>query len=500
MQLRHLSIPHLIAEAHGDPWAVNQSLQSGRPAQISDLAKALHGAAQSSNDANAAFEEALRRFEAAWNHENGDHPINDSAEVQRVTQSLHVQAAQLPKIAIDLENISAALAGAQRSGTGQITIWRVGCRRSTTSWERRSLLSRTSTSPPVIGPTSRMRFPEFNRSPSVAPRTPLASSTQSARGYSDKLQTSLTTLRTEGYDPELIQTLEAPSTPSKAEPEANRQQNQIDAFTKEFGRPPNSAADWETAAALDRHSYDPKNQGERPNIVVKRIDPVPGQGVVRTNLFIPGHSVVDPQIEWPPYHNNLGDDRGFSATADPESSRVSITVDYENGILVARQNPSVDEKTGQVRVGTPTVSAVQKRDGSVLVNYSAADPFSPGGEGLAKLTTLDVNGAIAIEPTADGPRVGGRVTNFPAVEIYSDRAGATTPLVQSWPHFESGRLGPEAGLWWHKPIGDPAVLASFGDQRPSIEIPSFPFPIPLPGPLPIPIPIPLPIPIRIPFP
>ena len=122
MQLQHISIPHLIAEAHGDPWAINQSLQSGRPAQISDLAKALHGAAQSSNDANAAFEEALRRFEAAWNHENGDHPINDSAEVQRVTQSLHLQAAQLPKIAIDLENIAAALAGAQRSATGQIAM------------------------------------------------------------------------------------------------------------------------------------------------------------------------------------------------------------------------------------------------------------------------------------------------------------------------------------------------------------------------------------------
>ena len=500
MQLRHLSIPHLIAEAHGDPWAVNQSLQSGRPAQISDLAKALHGAAQSSNDANAAFEEALRRFEAAWNHENGDHPINDSAEVQRVTQSLHVQAAQLPKIAIDLEDIAAALAGAQRSGTGQIT--------TLEGWLQAfdNKLGKALQAEQNIHLTARDWADledAISRIQQVAiscTKDALGELNSIRTGYSDKLQTSLTTLRTEGYDPELIQTLEAPSTPSKAEPEANRQQNQIDAFTKEFGRPPNSAADWETAAALDRHSYDPKNQGERPNIVVKRIDPVPGQGVVRTNLFIPGHSVVDPQIEWPPYHNNLGDDRGFSATADPESSRVSITVDYENGILVARQNPSVDEKTGQVRVGTPTVSAVQKRDGSVLFNYSAADPFSPGGEGLAKLTTLDVNGAIAIEPTADGPRVGGRVTNFPAVEIYSDRAGATTPLVHSWPHFESGRLGPEAGLWWHKPIGDPAVLASFGDQRPSIEIPSFPFPIPLPGPLPIPIPIPLPIPIRIPFP
>lgn len=498
MQLQYISIPHLIAEAHGDPWAVNQSLQSGRPAQVSDLANVLHYAAQSSKDADAAFKEALRRFETAWNHENGDHPINDSAEVQRVTQSLHIQAAQLPKIAIDLENVAAALAEAQQSATKQIA--------TLEGWLQAfdNKLGKALNAEKNIHLTAR-DWAELEDSISRIQQVAISCTKdalgelESIRtGYSDKLQASLTTLRTDGYDPELIQALEAPSTPSKAEPEANRQQNQIESFTKVFGRPPHSAADWETASALDRHSYDPKNKGERPNIVVQRIKAVPGQGVVRTNLFIPGHSVVDPQLDWPPYHNNLGDDRGFSATADPESSRVSITVDYENGILVARQNPSIDEKTGQVRVGTPTVSAVQRRDGSVLVKYSAADPLSPGGEGLAKATTLDVNGAIAIQPTVDGPHVGGRVTNFPAIEVYSDRAGATTPLVQSWPLFESGRLGPEVGLWWHKPVGDPGVLASFGDQRPVLEVPFIP--IPIPGPLPIPVPIPLPIPIRIPLP
>ena len=120
MRLRYISIPLLTAEAGGDPCAINKSLQVGRPGQISDLAEAFHAAGRCTSEANAAFDEARRRFEASWNHENGDHPINDSAEVQRVTKSLGVLSAQIPKIAVDLENIAAALAEAQRSASGQI--------------------------------------------------------------------------------------------------------------------------------------------------------------------------------------------------------------------------------------------------------------------------------------------------------------------------------------------------------------------------------------------
>jgi hypothetical protein len=85
------------------------------------LAEAFHAAGRCTTEANAGFDEARRRFEASWNRENGDHPINDSAEVQRVVQSLGAQSLQLPKIGVDLENIAAALAEAQRSANGQIT-------------------------------------------------------------------------------------------------------------------------------------------------------------------------------------------------------------------------------------------------------------------------------------------------------------------------------------------------------------------------------------------
>ncbi|OIN81859.1 TNT domain-containing protein [Mycobacterium malmoense] len=120
MQLRYISIPALVAEAGGDPWAINKSLQVGRPAQISQLAEAFHAAGRCTAEASAAFEEARRRFEASWNHEDGEHPINDSAEVQRVTTSLGAQSLQLPKVGVDLENIAAALAEAQRSAGGEI--------------------------------------------------------------------------------------------------------------------------------------------------------------------------------------------------------------------------------------------------------------------------------------------------------------------------------------------------------------------------------------------
>ncbi len=120
MQLKYLSIPALIGAAGGDPWAINASLQAGSPLQISNLAGAFLRAGRCTAEANNAFEQARTRFEAAWNHQDGGHPINDSDEVQRVTKALGAQSLQIPKIGGDLENIAATLAEAQKTGAGQI--------------------------------------------------------------------------------------------------------------------------------------------------------------------------------------------------------------------------------------------------------------------------------------------------------------------------------------------------------------------------------------------
>jgi hydrolase family protein len=120
VQLRYISIPALIGAAGGDPWAVSQTLQAGRPAQINALASAFHSAGRSTAEADANFDQARRRFEAAWTHENGENPINDSVEVQRTAQALGAQSEQLPKIGGHLEEIAAALAEAQKGAKGEI--------------------------------------------------------------------------------------------------------------------------------------------------------------------------------------------------------------------------------------------------------------------------------------------------------------------------------------------------------------------------------------------
>ena len=109
----------LVMFAGGDPWKVNATLQSGRPAQIADLGQAFHDAGQSTQEADRAFAEARSRVNA-WISDNGQHPITDSAEVQRTATALGLQASQLPKIAVDLENVAAALAQAQGTANASI--------------------------------------------------------------------------------------------------------------------------------------------------------------------------------------------------------------------------------------------------------------------------------------------------------------------------------------------------------------------------------------------
>ncbi len=105
--------------AGGDPWKVNATLQSGRPTQIGDLARAFHNAGQSTREADQAFTDARSRLEA-WTRDNGQHPITNSPEVQQTIAALGLQASQLPKVAVDLETIAAALAQTQGTATGYI--------------------------------------------------------------------------------------------------------------------------------------------------------------------------------------------------------------------------------------------------------------------------------------------------------------------------------------------------------------------------------------------
>jgi hypothetical protein len=223
-------VPKLIAEAGGDPWQIDSTLQAGRPAQISDLAQAFHNAGVSTQESDIAFGEALRRFEASWNRETGEHPINDSAEVQRVKTSLGQQSKQLPKIAVDLENVAATLGEAQR--TCGVLISTLDTRLQTLDdWigqaedlikQDEYLLAQTTDEDAIAeleDDVSQLeQYITDCEHEAIADTKDTLGQVESIRaGYSDYLAKSLNNLRTDGYDPAAIQALDAPESPAKPE-------------------------------------------------------------------------------------------------------------------------------------------------------------------------------------------------------------------------------------------------------------------------------------------
>jgi hypothetical protein len=191
----------LIAEAGGDPWAINASLQSGSPLQVSNLAGAFHRAGRCTAEADNAFQQARTRFEAAWNHHDGGHPINDSDEVQRVMKSLGAQSLQLPKIGADLESVAAALADAQQAGAARI---------ATLDAQLKNISDLVTQAVALLNNDKSLSAGEkdalhalINTCEDDALRDTKAAlaALQSIRnGYSESLQTSLNNLHAEGYD------------------------------------------------------------------------------------------------------------------------------------------------------------------------------------------------------------------------------------------------------------------------------------------------------------
>ncbi|WP_099023668.1 putative alpha/beta hydrolase [Mycolicibacterium palauense] len=119
---RWFTAASLAAAAGGDPWQVDDELQAGDPGEISGLADAFHEAGSHLKDADDQFNAAKDQFTASWDREDTvEHPINDAAEVKRVSAALGGQPDELAKIAVSLQQIAAALATAQRDSAAQIT-------------------------------------------------------------------------------------------------------------------------------------------------------------------------------------------------------------------------------------------------------------------------------------------------------------------------------------------------------------------------------------------
>lgn len=113
-RLANIDIAALIGAAGGNPWHVDNELQCGDAGSISDLSRAFIAAGACTAETYREFEQAQVRFRASWNHAGGEHPINDSVEVQHATADLMVQREHLPAIGATLATIAANLAEVQR--------------------------------------------------------------------------------------------------------------------------------------------------------------------------------------------------------------------------------------------------------------------------------------------------------------------------------------------------------------------------------------------------
>lgn len=209
MQLRYISVPALIGEAGGDPWAINQTLQQGSPAQIADLAEAFHAAGRCTAESSSAFDEARRRFEASWNRETGEHPINDADEVQRVTKSLGAQSLQLPKIGVDLENIAATLAQAQRTGAVQISQLEGQLQELDDEIGRGLELEKNPQLTAAQKTSLDAQIAGLEQHAIDDTKSALGQLESLRNGYSDYLQKALANLHADGYDQSLLQQVDA---------------------------------------------------------------------------------------------------------------------------------------------------------------------------------------------------------------------------------------------------------------------------------------------------
>ena len=182
---------------------------TGRPAQIADLAEAFHAAGRCTAESSNAFDEARRRFEASWNRESGEHPINDADEVQRVTKSLGAQSLQLPKIGVDLETIAATLAPAQRTGAvlisqleGQLQELddEIGRGLELEKNPHLTAAQKTSLDAQIAG---------LEQHAIDDTKSALGQLESLRNGYSDYLQKALANLHADGYDQSLLQQVDA---------------------------------------------------------------------------------------------------------------------------------------------------------------------------------------------------------------------------------------------------------------------------------------------------
>lgn len=414
MQLKWLDVAELIARAGGDPWAIEKSLRAGSPSQISSLAEAFHGAGRRTAEADHAFEQARNRFDAAWDHQNGDHPINDSAEVRRLVESFGAQSDRLPRIGADLEDIAAALAEAQKAGARRI---------ATLEHELQGLDNIIDAAEHDLryGPPdaqSRQILQKLVGDANADAADDVGDALrdlQSIRhGYATTLQNSLGTLRTDGYDPDILR--------------------QVDADTKI--PPPNTGPQdvhkWWTALSEEERqrliAEHPKDLGNLNGVPVGARSDV-NKAVMSDDL----HRVEDVAS------------KGFSVNdilSDP--SRYGLSPNQ-----VMRYTNAVQAKNG-LDTSSKARDAFGRHPPVYLMNY---EPDAFGGEGSAAIAmgnpdTAD-NTAVLVKGLSTGVREG-TLSNPDGVRLYEESARADwtkQTAVVMWVGYDTPHSPMDPGLY-----------------------------------------------------
>ncbi|WP_330228722.1 hypothetical protein OHA40_21735 [Nocardia sp. NBC_00508] len=224
-----------------------------------------------------------------------------------------------------------------------------------------------------------------------------------------------------------------------------------------------------------------------------------GQGVVRTAQYIEQRDVTS----WPPPQRDLGDNRTADPNFDPEHAKVATYIDYENGIVVMRQNPSVrqnpDGTPGEVQAGVPTGQVWQAEDGSVRIRYEAGNPFAPDWTANPPGTTkiddhpVTVNGDLVLKPGDTGVEVHGTRTDYPSLEVYQDDPQGNTRTVVIDPAVSGRSWGPSVNLPYHHDIGlGESAFRPFHEWNSTDDVPGPEKPPTQFGPVPNPPHVPLP--------
>ncbi|WP_234834951.1 TNT domain-containing protein [Mycolicibacterium stellerae] len=310
--MKHLSVAELIGAAGGDPWQVNDTIAAGSPGEISELATSFHNAAVCTTQTGEEFAQAKKRFAEAWDRDDPAHPINDADEVRRATESLHMSSQQMGRVAVDLQDIAADLAEAQRSG--HISIGNLEARLTQID----DLIESELQAAAAAG--HQLDSSELKRAAVDATKHSLGEMTALRNAYGAKLDATQREMAADGYDTDTVNGAVPNSPAAQSNERHGSQPGSLDDALDQIAGAPVPAA----APAPQRAPMDPKDVETFKAMARKVLEAqdVPADQIesrltamvaqAQQGLGRPSHRAPDPPRQPPPGFGEGFADRWFS--------------------------------------------------------------------------------------------------------------------------------------------------------------------------------------------